>query len=182
MILETARLLIRNWREEDKNDLMEGLNNFNVSKWLAAVPFPYRQAHAEQWLQYCLKNDTEGNKSGYEFGIELKSDKKIIGGLSVSAINRLNGTAGGGIWINEKFHGKGYGKEAFAEKIRFSFEELGFRKLENGFFDGNESSRLLQERFGYQVEGKRRKKFLCLADGELKDEVITGLLKEEWIR
>lgn len=28
----------------------------------------------------------------------------------------------------------------------------------------------------------RRKKYVCLADGQIKDECITGLLKEEWIR
>src|SRR5690554_2974462 len=101
----------------------------------------------------------ENNKNGFEFCVELKSNHKVIGGMSISAISKLNGTSGGGIWINENFHGKGYGREAFAEKIRFSFEELGLRKLENGFFDGNEASKSLQEKFGYKIEGKRRKKF-----------------------
>jgi len=72
-------------------------------------------------------------------------------------------------------------KEAFTEKIRFSFEDLGLRKLENGFLPGNESSRAMQKRLGYIIEGRRRKKYYCMADGELKDEIITGLLKEEWI-
>ena len=181
MKLETERLIIRSWKIQDIDDLIEGLNNYNVSKWLAVVPFPYLKENAEQWINYCLNNDIESNKKGYEFCIELKSNQKVIGGLSVS-IDRTNGICGGGIWINENFHGKGYGKEAFAEKIRFSFEDLGLRKLENGFFDGNEPSKLLQENFGYKIEGKRRKKYICLADGELKDEIITGLLKEEWIR
>lgn len=182
MQLETDRLIVRYWQEKDMGDLVEGLNNFTVSKWLAVVPFPYLEMHAMQWLQYCLKNNAENNKNSYEFCIELKASRKVIGGLSVSSISKLNGTSGGGIWINEKFHGKGYGREAFAEKIRFSFEDLGLRRLENGFFEGNESSRLLQEKFGYKTEGIRRKKFLCLADGQLKDEVITSLLKEEWIK
>ena len=38
----------------------------------------------------------------------------------------------------------------------------------------------MQKYFGYKIEGKRRKKYYCMADGELKDEIITGLLKEEW--
>lgn len=180
--METDRLIIRKWKEGDINDLIEGLNNINVSKWLAFVPFPYLRKNAEQWINHCIRNDNENNKSGYEFCIELKSNRKVIGGMSISAINKVNGTAGGGIWLNENYQGKGFGKEAFAEKIRFSFEELGLRRLENGFFDGNDSSKFLQEKFGYKIEGKRRKKFFCLADGELKDEIITGLLKEEWIK
>jgi len=182
MDLETDRLIIRNWKENDIDDLIEGLNNLSVSKWLALVPFPYLRENAAEWINYCIKNDIENNKNGYEFAIELKSNHKVIGGVSISLINKIHGTAGGGIWINEKYHKNGYGKEAFAEKIRFSFEELGLRKLENGFFDGNESSKKMQEKFGYKIEGKRRKKYYCMADGELKDEIITGLLKEEWIK
>lgn len=40
----------------------------------------------------------------------------------------------------------------------------------------------MQEKLGYKIEGLRRKAFVCMADGEVKDEYITGLLKEEWIR
>jgi RimJ/RimL family protein N-acetyltransferase len=40
----------------------------------------------------------------------------------------------------------------------------------------------MQERFGYKLEGQRRKAYRCMADGELKDECITGLLIEEWKR
>ena len=145
--METDRLIIRKWKEGDINDLIEGLNNINVSKWLAFVPFPYLRKNAEQWINHCIRNGNENNKSGYEFCIELKSNRKVIGGMSISAINKLNGTAGGGIWLNENYQGKGYGKEAFAEKIRFSFEELGLRRLENGFFDGK---LLSQDNGGYR--------------------------------
>ena len=41
MIIESKRLVLRNWRDEDVDDLVEGLNNINVSKWMAEVPFPY---------------------------------------------------------------------------------------------------------------------------------------------
>jgi len=37
----------------------------------------------------------------------------------------------------------------------------------------------MQEKFGYRIEGLRRKAFKCMADGEFKDEYITGLLREE---
>ena len=180
MKLETSRLILRGWRELDRDDLTEGLNNLNVSKWLAAVPHPYLKEHADGWIWYCIKNDRDSNRNGYEFAVVLKSSSKVIGGVSITAIDKRHGIAGGGIWINEAYQGNGYGKEAFGEKIRFSFEELGLRRLENGFFDGNEPSRKMQEYFGYRIEGRRRKKYYCMADGELKDEIITGLLKEEW--
>ena len=58
---------------------------------------------------------------------------------------------------------------------------LGLRRIENGYYPGNEKSKRMQEKLGYKEEGVRRKKFLCMATGEYMDECITGLLKEEFI-
>jgi len=182
MILKTDRLILRDWKPEDIDDLVEGLNNIDVSKWLAGVPYPYTRNQAKQWIDYCMQISRQGDNRGvYEFAIVLKSEDKVIGGTSIDRIDSFHGTSGGGgIWINARYHGNGYGSEAFGRRIEFAFDELGLRRLENGFFDGNEASRKLQLRFGYKVEGLKRKRYRCMADGQLKDEHITGLLKEEW--
>lgn len=68
------------------------------------------------------------------------------------------------------------------EKVRFAFEDLNLRRLENGFFKGNNASLAMQERFGYKLEGEKREAYRCMADGEFKDECITGLLRKDWKR
>jgi len=180
LILETNRLLLRDWDEEDIDDLVEGLNNIEVSRWLAQIPFPYTRQDARRYIEYCMKAKDGQDRDSFAFAIELKAEKKVIGGTSIERIDRHHGTAGGGIWINEKYHRQGYGTEAFGKRVEFAFNGLGLRRLENGFFDGNPTSFILQEKFGYVIEGTRRKRFLCRADNQLKDETITGLLKEEW--
>ena len=179
MFLETSRLILREWTLDDIQDLTEGLNNIEVSKWLVLVPYPYAQEDAKNFIGRCMHST--GNNS-YEFAIELKSEKKVIGGTGISAINRQHGTARGGIWLNSNYHGQGYGSEAFSKRIEFAFNELGLRRLENGYLEGNQASFKMQEKFGYVLEGKRRKGFLCRADGQLKDEYITGLLIYEWLK
>ena len=179
--LETERLILRDWDEKDVADLVEGLNNLNVSRWLAMVPHPYTIEDALKWIAFCLSNDTRpGERTAYHFAIELKAERKVIGGTSLENISKARQTAGGGIWLNEKYHGHGYGSEAFGERVRFAFEDLDLRRLENGYFEGNASSFLMQQRLGYQLEGMRRKAFKCMATGEVMDEYITGLLKEDW--
>src|SRR5688500_18788275 len=42
--LETARLVLRDWTPADLPDLIEGLNDLSVSRWLAFVPHPYTRA------------------------------------------------------------------------------------------------------------------------------------------
>ena len=70
--------------------------------------------------------------------------------------------------------------EYFGARINFAFNELGLRRLENGYFKGNEKSHKMQLKFGYKDEGIRRKRFISKATNKVEDEYITGLLKEEW--
>ena len=183
MILETKRLILREWRKGDAGDLVEGLNDLTVAKWLGIVPHPYTEKDAEQWISYCIENDKKSRvRTSYHFAIELKSEKKVIGGTSLDNINDFQGTAGGGIWLNANYHGRGYGSEAFGERIKFAFNQLKLRRLDNGFFEGNSASFDMQKRLGYKIEGVKRKAVRSMADGKIKDEHITGLLREEWKR
>src|ERR1041384_8687992 len=174
MILRTKRLILREWEKRDVKDLMDGLNNLKVTKWLAFAPYPYTKKDAEGWIKNCIENAKKGEKrNSYEFAIELKSEKKVIGGTGLSRINRFQGTAGGGIWLNGKYQKKGYGSEAFEARLRFAFNKLKLRRIENGFLKGNPFSFNMQKRFGYKIEGMRRKGFRCMANGKVKDEYIT---------
>jgi RimJ/RimL family protein N-acetyltransferase len=181
MRLGTERLILRDWDRKDIPDLVAGLDDLRVSRWLAFVPHPFAVQDAERWLAHCAAISQLGEgRTDYEFAIELKREQKAIGGVSLTRIDRFHGTAGGGIWIHAAYHGYGYGREAFGAKIRFAFEDLALRRLENGFFEGNGASAAMLERLGYKLEGKKRAAYRCMADGELKDEVIVALLREDW--
>ena len=176
LIIETDRLILRQYKPEDANDIVEGLNNLNVSKWLAGAPYPYNKDDALHFINKSIDNKL------YNFAIVLKSENKVIGGTQLTNIDLYNGTAGGGIWISEKYWGHGYGTEAFGARIKYAFEVLGLRRLENGYFKDNEKSHKMQLKFGYKDEGIKRQRYKSLATGEIVDECITGLLKDEWIR
>lgn len=182
MQLETQRLILRYWQPSDQQSIIDGLNDLSVSKWLAFAPYPYTARDADRWISYCSTLSNLELPSSYEFAIEIKSSNEVVGGISLNRVNLAQGTAGGGLWIASKYQGHGYGSEAFGEKIRFAFEDLKLRRLENGFFVGNEASWKMQQRFGFKIEGEKRKAYRCMADGALKDECITGLLVEEWIK
>lgn len=178
MIIESKRIILRNWEDNDVEDLVEGLNNINVAKWMASVPVPYTEKDARNFINRAKSVD-ENVK--IPLAIVLKENNKIIGGTEITNINRKDGTAGGGIWLNEKYQRNGYGTEAFSCRIKYCFEVLGLRRIENGYFPNNEKSRKMQFKLGYKDEGIRRKRFLCLATNEYVDECVTGLLKEEFI-
>ena len=175
IVIETERLILRQWNMNDINDIVEWLNNINITKWLAGAPFPYTEKDAKEFVQHTIDSDL------FNLAIILKNENKAIGGTQISNINKTYGTAGGGIWINEKYQGFGYGSEAFRARIKYAFEVLGLRRLENGYFKGNEKSHQMQLKFGYKDEGIKRKRFISKATGKIEDEYITGLLKEEFV-
>lgn len=178
MLIESERLILRNWEDKDVNDLIDGLNNINVAKWMAGVPYPYTKNDAKNFIE---KSKNEDTKTKISLAIVLKENNKVIGGTEITNINIKDGTAGGGIWLNEDYQKNGYGTEALSTKIKYCFDILKLRRIENGYFPNNEKSRKMQQKLGYKYEGVRRKKFLCLATNEYVDECITGLLKEEFI-
>ena len=182
MELKTDRLALREWRSSDVPDLIEGLGDLAVAKWLAFAPHPYTEKDAERWIEHCasLATQDERARSDYEFAIELRAEGKVIGGTSLNRVNREHGTAGGGIWINARYQGRGYGSEAFNERIRFAFEDVGLKRLENGFFEGNEGSFKMQQRLGYKLESGKTRTLRCAADGESKTEHVTSVSLEDW--
>ncbi len=70
MRLETKRLILREWKNADLEDLVEGLNNLTVARWLAFVPHPYTKKDAKNWMEHCIKNAKKGGKRcAYETGL-----------------------------------------------------------------------------------------------------------------
>ena len=175
VIIETERLILRQWRIADADALVDGLNNLNVSKWMSYTPYPYTKKDALEYIKDTIDKDL------CNLAIVLKETNEIIGGTQLRNIDFIQGTAQGGIWINEKYWGKGYGSEAWGARIKYAFEVLGLRRLENGYFRGNEKSWKMQQKYGYKIEGVRRQKYIPLSTGKVTDEIITGLLKDEWI-
>lgn len=178
MIIDSKRIILRSWEDGDVADIVEGLNNINVAKWMAGVPYPYTENDAKNFIERAKNQD---EKLKISFAIVLKENNKVIGGTEITNISKKDGTAGGGIWLNEKYQKNGYGTEAFSARIKYAFDVLRLRRIENGYFPGNDKSRKMQVKLGYKDEGIRRKRFLCLATNEYVDECITGLLKEEFI-
>ena len=172
MIIETERLVLREWQLTDIKDMVEGLNDFDTARNLT-VPFPYKTEYAENFINMHLKND----KNNYYFAIVLKDTNKVIGGTSIEIKNDINKNKGG-IWLNKKYHGKGLGTEVWIARAKFAFETLNLNELENGFFEHNEISWKMQQKLGYKIVGKTIN--FCPALNKEVVEIVTNLSKEDF--
>jgi ribosomal-protein-alanine N-acetyltransferase len=84
-----------------------------------------------------------------------------------------------GYWLVPEVHGEGYGTEAVALVVEYVFRSYGTPAIGAGAFDFNDASQGLLESLGFSEEGRRRK--YMFIDGEHRDMLQYGLLREEWL-
>jgi len=174
--IETERLILREWTLADISDTVEGLNNYDVTKYLPLIPFPYTEKDAEQFI---CNIEKPNNAKNLNFAVELKVTKKVIGGTSIR-IDENGNAEGGGIWINPKYQGKGYGSEIWKARARFCFDVLKAKEIINGFLSDNEISWKMQKKLGYKLRGDTKEVY-CLARKCNVIDIKTILKKEDFI-
>lgn len=83
-----------------------------------------------------------------------------------------------GIWLLPDVHGDGYGKEATELLVDYVFRSTDTQRVTAKAFDYNDSSQGLLESMEFTQEGRIRKD--AFLDGEYRDGLLYGLLREEW--
>tara|TARA_Y100000310_G_scaffold253790_1_gene260747 strand:- start:10998 stop:11552 length:555 start_codon:yes stop_codon:yes gene_type:complete len=180
MKLETKRLILRQIKMSDTKDLVEAINNLNISKWLLAVPYPYTMKDAKWFVNHAKEKWNEKPITSYEFAVILKSEDKLIGGTGLSNVDKEQGTAELGYWIAEPHWRQGYVRESTTKLIELAFDKLKLRRLKIPAYKTNQGSNGLAKHLGFTYEGCLRKAMKCKATGKIHDENIWGLLKSEW--
>ena len=172
-IIETERLILRPWLMSDADAIVDGISDFDTIKMLTA-PYPYAKQDAIAFLERRQKD----NENQFYFAITLKDSGQVIGGTNL-CLDKTNNTNSGGIWLNKKYQGKGYGTEAWAARAKFAFFELGLSELYNGYFEHNSISPKMQFKIGYKIVGEQEK--FCPAIGKNVKEIRTMLTKADFM-
>jgi len=180
MELETKRLILRKPKKSDWEDIVEGIGEYDVCKWLFKTPYPYTKKDAEKFIKLKIKKWKQKIKDDYLFFIELKSEKKVIGAIGIHNVDNYSKTGETGSWINKKYWRNGYITEAKIAVNNFAFNKLKLRRLNSPVYRDNKASNATQLKMGYKLEGTKRKSKKTRADGKIHDENIYGLLKEDW--
>ena len=180
MRLETERLILRPPAKKDVKDLVEGLNNIKVSRYLSSVAFPYTKKHAFEWIKITQKEARKKKREKYNFAIELKSEKKDIGGIGVFDYSSWEGSAEIGYWLNEKYWKMGIMSEALQRILEFCFNTLKVRRVVIGTYTDNVASNILIKKFGLKLEATFREDGRPKSTGKIHSTHYYGLLRSEW--
>jgi RimJ/RimL family protein N-acetyltransferase len=144
-VLETERLVLRAPRFEDAKAIATLANDRRIAENTRRIPFPYTQAHAEEFIA----SARSGAGDSALFLIEFAGD--VVGGCGVGP---TDGTAPEiGYWLGVPFWGQGYATEAVRALIDYGFTELGCTALQAGARVTNPASRRILEKCGFQWTG-----------------------------
>jgi RimJ/RimL family protein N-acetyltransferase len=146
-MIETARLILRDWREEDVEPFLRHTNTPAVMRWLGGVR---TRAEQDESIGRLMRWQAE---RGFTFWvIERKADGALLGfcGLKIADTpgSPIEGLYEIGWRLREDVWGGGYAKEAAIASLDFAFGTLGADKVVAITFPGNEASWGLMERLG----------------------------------
>ena len=116
--------------------------------------------------------------AGYGFFVWRREDDALMGGVTLGNLRRgVAQSASLGYWIGQPFAHQGYMTEALAAILDFALERLGLHRVEAACLPGNDASRGLLLKAGFQEEGYARQ-YLRI-DGQWQDHVLFGFLKSD---
>lgn len=176
MELRTDRLILRRWEERDAENLYQYASDPDVGP---AAGWPPHQSVDES--RCVIKHVLCGAEA---YAVCLKSDNQAIGAIELKLNGHTDMTEREdecelGYWIGKPFWGQGLIPEAARELLRHAFEDIGMKKVWCGYYEGNDKSKRVQEKIGFQYQWTTKE-----VDVPLMNEKRTGhvnlMTKEQW--
>ena len=163
--LHTDNLVIKKPSEKHLNSLIKELNNWNISKWLIEVPYPYSIDDAKYWVKKTKQDE-------YSFNIYLKN--KLIGGVSLSN-QRENSKWELGYWIGEEYWGNGYAIEACENLISYFFSNTNNSIIYASHMKDNIKSKKIIIKLGFKLVSSGKK--FSISRNEMVEDLNYELRK-----
>jgi ribosomal-protein-alanine N-acetyltransferase len=174
--LETERLILRKFLEEDWKDLYEYLSKENVVKFE-----PYDIYNEDK----CKEEAINRSQNEAFWAVCLKENNKLIGNMYFKQQEpKQFMTWEIGYVFNPLYYGKGYATEASKRILNYGFEQMDVRRIIAKCNPKNSASWKLLERLSMRLEGHFKKPvyFKKTIDGNAiwHDCYQYAMLEEEW--
>lgn len=145
-VLQTERLILRNWEVLDSEDMFEYAQSDLVGPNAGFKPHKSINESLEI-INMFIENDDV-------YAIELKSENKVIGSIGIhnrcpdEKLSKLKQREFGYV-LNPKYWGNGYIPEAVNYLIKYCFEKMKLDLIWCGHYDFNIKSKRVNEKCGF---------------------------------
>jgi RimJ/RimL family protein N-acetyltransferase len=177
-MIETERLTLRDWRDDDWPRFFAGTNTPNVMRWLGGLLDADGMAATRARVTGCA------SANGFCFwAVERKSDGEILGFCGLKRADAPGSSVSGAMeigWrLREDAWGQGYAKEAATGALDAAFDRFGAEEVVALTVPGNTPSWGLMKRLGM-----RRREELDYIDPrfgeELNPSIVYSIDRQTW--
>jgi RimJ/RimL family protein N-acetyltransferase len=176
-MIETERLLLRNFRVSDWETLYEIIMRYETSEFAA---------YDQQWPTSleAIKQITEWFASGDSYlAVCLKASGRLVGFVALNQETQEEPRAFNlGYIFHFDYHGKGYASEACRAVLAHAFDQLQAYSVVTGTAAVNRASCRLLERLGFKKVAEGTGSFRSTPDGKPLQFVgyTFELSRDEW--
>ncbi|MDO9709155.1 bifunctional GNAT family N-acetyltransferase/(deoxy)nucleoside triphosphate pyrophosphohydrolase [Paracraurococcus lichenis] len=157
--LRTERLVLRPLRAEDAAALHRLVNDWEVAKTLARVPFPYPRDLADTWIASTWAQIAAGEAWHLAIVGEENGEEVLVGCVGLT-LSRDRSAAELGYWVGRRFWGHGVAPEAAARLCRWALAHLDIATIRASALKDNPRSQAVLRRIGLRPAGEGRRTFL----------------------
>lgn len=147
--LRTERLTLRPLQAADEAALVVAINDWEVVRWLAVVPFPYGAADFHDFLPKAEPGDTWAIEDGEGVAGVIGNSDEL------------------GYWLARRCWGRGYATEAARAVLAAHFANPGARPVASAYHEGNDRSRNVLTKLGFQRMGHVIKRTVARPDDDV---------------
>lgn len=178
MILETERLTLRPWEENDAEECYKYAKDPRVGP-IAGWPVHGSVEESRQIIRDVLSVPET-------YAIVWKETGLPVGCISIKQGETAKLTSEEdecelGYWLGVPYWGRGIMPETVKEILRHAFEELGVKKVWCGYYAGNNKSKRVQEKCGFRYIRTMENVEVSLLN-DIRTEFVSCLSVEEWRR
>jgi RimJ/RimL family protein N-acetyltransferase len=152
-ILETERLVLREWTPGDADVLFEMCGDAETMRHVGDGKAWQGVERARLWLE---RVTTAYAERGYgPWAVVEKATGKVVGSCGFSFIPSLSEIDFGYVFARE-YWGRGFATEAARAAFRDGFDRLGFEEVTANTDEEHAVSRRVLEKLGFEYRGPRR--------------------------
>ena len=147
--LETDRLILRRYREDDIEVMYEIITDERLSKYIK-----YPNLTKEEELECIREWIREADESSYEkWVIEVRDTCEVVGNIDVNTVNKKHKYCNVGYTIRYDYWGNGYASEALRVVADHLLNESGYNLVECCCNELNKQSSRVMEKAGFKKDG-----------------------------
>ena len=174
-IVVNEQIYLSEFQPSDQAAYVEFLKEKEIYDRTLRIPYPYTEAHFQEWLKLVEKTTQEQGRT-LQWAIRNQQGS-LIGacGCDRMQVGKSHWTEIG-YWLAKPYWGQGIMTAVVRRLCAYAFAEFGLVKIVAHVFAENAASAKVLEKCGFQQEGYLRKHYL--KDGKYLDARLFALVKE----